>query len=311
MNVLKRLGVLSLLLIALVACSSQNSLDKVVMTYVSAPLNVPSIIEKDKSLFEQALKAEDIAFEYSNLTTGPEQTQALASGDVQILNCVGSTSLILAAANDADIKILTMYSRSSEPFALFSNDKNINSPQDLKGKKIVGPTGTVLHQLLVTYLAQEDMSIKDVEFVNMSIPDAMAALSNKNTDVALLAGPAAFNAQQADYHLITTAKGLLNSTLVVGVSQEFYDNNKVAVDAFLKTQAEILDFMENNYDETIKIVAKELDLDEKAVKEMYEQYDFDPTISEQDIKDMQETADFMYKNEMIEKEVNINNLIIK
>ncbi len=29
-----------------------------------------------------------------------------------------------------------MYSRSSEPFALFSNDKNINSPQDLKGKKI-------------------------------------------------------------------------------------------------------------------------------------------------------------------------------
>ena len=303
---------LLLFVVVLVACSQNGKeLDKVVATYVSSPLNVPSIIEKDGSYFEKAFKEKDISFGYSELTTGPEQTQALASGDVQFLNCVGSTSVILSAANDADIKILDMYGRSSKAYTLFSHDKNIKSAKDLKGKKIGGPTGTVLHELLVAYLASANLTIDDVDFVNMTIPDAMAGLSNKSIDVALLAGPAAYNAEESGFNLVTTGEGYINATLVVAVTQEFYDNNKKAIETFLDTQKEILKYMDENYDETIKKVAKELDLSEKAVKTMYKQYDFKSEITEQDIKDMQKTADFMLENGMIEKEIDVKSLMIK
>ncbi|WP_423363486.1 ABC transporter substrate-binding protein [Mycoplasma sp. P36-A1] len=312
MKNIKKILVLALLLVVSVGCSNNNkALDKIVATYVSAPLNVPSIIEKDGKYLEKALKEKDIAFDYSNLTTGPEQTQALASGDVQILNCVGSTSVILSAANGADIKILDMYGRSSEAYTIFSHDKSIKSAKDLKGKKIAGPQGTVLHELLVAYLKSADLTLDDVEFVNMTIPDAMAALSNKSVDASLVAGAAAYNAEKSGLNLVTTGKGYINATLVVAVTQEFYDNNKEAVEIFRNTQKEILKYMDENHDATIKKVAKELDLDEAAVKTMYKQYDFSTEVTDQDKKDMQKTADFMLENKMIEKEVNVEDLFIK
>ena len=103
------------------------TVDAVQATYVESPLNVPSIVEKEKGLLAESFAEEGIEFGYSNLTTGPEQTQALASGDIQFLNAVGATSVILSASNGADIKIMSMYSRSPEAFMLFTNLEGIES----------------------------------------------------------------------------------------------------------------------------------------------------------------------------------------
>jgi len=302
------LGLL-LLTVTLTGCTSGQKVENIVMTYVSSPLNVPSIVEKNQGAFQQAFSDAGYTFEYSNLTTGPEQTQALASGSVQFLNCVGSTSVILAAANGADVKILDMYSRSSKPFTLISNDDSINSPEDMRGKTVGGPVGTVLHELLVAYLASGNMSIDDVNFVNMGIPDALAGLSNGSVDVAMLAGPAAFNAQK-EFHLVTTGEGLINSTLVVAVSNDFYQNNKEAIDIFRNVQQDTLAYITNNNDSALQMVADELDLSLNDVKEMYAMYDFNSAITAEDIANMQKTADFMLENGMIDNAVNVQDLII-
>ena len=95
-------------------CSSKSSdvkeskLDKLVLTYVTSPLNVPTIVEKDQQILNKTFEDMGISIEYAEITSGADQTQALASGDVQILNAVGATSVILSAANDADINVLSM-----------------------------------------------------------------------------------------------------------------------------------------------------------------------------------------------------------
>jgi len=103
---------------------------KVIATYVQAPLNVPSIIEKNKHFLADAYKKNGIAFDYSTITSGAEQTTALASGDIQILNCVGGSSVLLAAANGADMKVLSVYSTAPKAFVLFGKNKAITRPQD-------------------------------------------------------------------------------------------------------------------------------------------------------------------------------------
>ena len=183
------------LMVSMVGCGSttkESNLDKLVITHVTSPLNVPSIVQKDKNMFENEFSenGKKIAVEYAEITSGADQTQALASGDVDVLYAVGGTSVVLAAANGADIKVLNMYSRSPEAFCMYSQDANIKSAEDLRGKTIVGPVGTNLHQLLIAYLEKAGMSIDDVNYVNMSIPDAKAALDGKSADVALLAGAA-------------------------------------------------------------------------------------------------------------------------
>ena len=73
----------------------------------------------------------------------------------------------------------------------------------------------------------------------------------------------------------------------------------------------VMKFINENYDETMEIVAKELDLDKSAVEEMFKQYDFSLETTDADVKAFQNVADFMLKTGMIENEVNAEDLFIK
>lgn len=292
--------------------TAEFTVDKIGVTYVKSPLNVPSIVEKEKGIFTQAFAEYNLPVEYSNLTAGPEQTQALASGDIQFLYAVGATSVILSASNGADIKILNTYSRSPEAFRLFAGkDSAISSAADLKGKKIAGPKGTILHELMVSYLATAGLTEKDVEFLSMTIPDSQAALAGGTVDCALLAGPAAYNMQKDGYQVVTTGKDLVDATIVVATSQSFYDKNPLLVKRFMEAQDQIQTYIEENPEEILEIAAKETELDISAVKEMYPMYDFSTKITEADITSMKNTERFMKENGMIENDVDIDSLILK
>ena len=302
------------LMTSMVGCSSTNesNLEELTITHVTSPLNVPSIIQKNKNMFAEEFKAngKEMTVNYAEITSGADQTQALASGDVDILYAVGGTSVISAAANGADIKILNMYSRSPEAFCMYSHDENIKSAQDLKGKTIAGPVGTNLHQLLVAYLEKAGMTIDDVNSVNMAIPDAKAALDGKSADVALLAGPTAYKANKQGYNLVTNGKGLTDAVIAVAVTEKFYNEHKEDLEIFKQAEANIIKYMNENHDKAMEIVAKELDLDKSAVEDMFKQYDFSLETTDADVKAFQNVADFMLKTEMIENEVNVKDLFI-
>lgn len=292
---------------------SQSKLDKLTITHVTSPLNVPSIIQKNKNIFTDTFtkNGKEIEVKYAEITSGSEQTQALASGDVDVLYAVGGTSVVLAAANGADIKILNMYSRSPEAFCMYSTDESIQSAEDLRGKTVAGPVGTNLHQLLVAYLEKAGMTIDDINYVNMSIPDAKAALDGGSIDVALLAGPTAYKAKEQGYHLVTNGKGLTDAVIAVAVREDFYNKYKNELEVFMNAQADIIKFINENHDETMDIVAEELDLDKAAVEEMFKQYDFNIEVTDEDRKAFQNVADFMYETEMIEAPLNTETLFIK
>ena len=290
------------------AADAETSVDKLTVTYVTSPLNVPTIIEKDQGIFEKEL---GVPVEYAELTSGADQTQALASGDVQVLYAVGATSVILSAANGADIKVLNMYSRSPKAFCMYSKDESLTTPESLKGKTIAGPTGTNLHELLVSYLAQADMTLDDVNYVNMSIPDAKAGLDGGSVDVALLAGATAYNAEQQGYHLVADGEDLISALIAVATTQKFYDEHPDVIEKLNAAQDEIAAYMSDSQDETMETVAAALDLDVDAVKEMYGFYDFSTKITDADKEGFQKTADFMYESGMIENELDVNTLFIQ
>ena len=306
------------LVVSMVGCTQKKedqalTLDKLTITHVTSPLNVPSIIQKDKNMIENEFKnhGKDLKVEYAEITSGADQTQALASGDVDILYAVGGTSVISAAANGADIKILNMYSRSPEAFCMYSANNDIKSAKDLKGKTIAGPVGTNLHQLLVAYLEKAGMTIEDVNFVNMSIPDAKAALDGKSVDVALLAGPTAYKASKQGYNLVTNGKGLTDAVIAVAVTNKFYNEHKAELEVFQEAEKNVIKYMNDNYDETMDIVAKALDLEKSEVEEMYKQYDFNLDVTQADRDAFKNVADFMLKTNMIDKNVNTDDLFIK
>ncbi len=304
-----------IMILGLAACGSIPTegftVDTVTTTYVSAPLNVPSILEKEQQGLSKVYEEMGLKFAYSDLTSGADQTAALASGDIQILNAVGGASVLLAAANGADIAMISMYSRAPGAFCMYSKDDSLTSPESLKGKTIAGPKGTNLHELLVAYLGTGGMKVEDVNYTNMDIPSARAALEAGSIDVALLGGAAAYNADKAGFHKICDGEGLIAATICTATSRDFYEKNPEIIHAFVDEQARILKYMEENPDEAAAITAKAIDTPLEDVQQMLPLYDFSMEISEEDLQMFQATEEFLYNAGMIENHVDVKSLVLE
>ncbi len=304
--------ILTLATASLAGCAKKNNgekLSEINLTYVKSPLNVPSIIQKQDDLFGKEFKKDNIKVNFHEITTGPEQTQALAAGEIDFLHALGGTSALIAASNGVELKILNTYSRSPKGFMILTNNNSIKSAADLVGKKVAGPKGTILHQVLISALDKEGLSMDDVEFVNMGIPEASAALSDGSVDAALIAGPAALKAMKSGSKLIANGEGLVDGIIVTAVSTDFAEKHPEIVERFMKVEKETLEYVNNNFDEAMEKVAKEVDLSLEETKELYAWYDFSLDITDKDISSLEDTQDFLIKNKLQEKKVNIKELI--
>ncbi|EGT3851071.1 NrtA/SsuA/CpmA family ABC transporter substrate-binding protein [Clostridioides difficile] len=304
--------ILTLATASLAGCAKKNNgekLSEINLTYVKSPLNVPSIIQKQDDLFGKEFKKDNIKVNFHEITTGPEQTQALAAGEIDFLHALGGTSALIAASNGVELKILNTYSRSPKGFMILTNDNSIKSAADLVGKKVAGPKGTILHQVLISALDKEGLSMDDVEFVNMGIPEASAALSDGSVDAALIAGPAALKAMKSGSKLVANGEGLVDGIIVTAVSTDFAEKHPEIVERFMKVEKETLEYVNNNFDEAMEKVAKEVDLSLEETKELYAWYDFSLDITDKDISSLEDTQDFLIKNKLQEKKVNIKELI--
>ncbi|HGS9832956.1 TPA: ABC transporter substrate-binding protein [Clostridioides difficile] len=304
--------ILTLATASLAGCAKKNNgekLSEINLTYVKSPLNVPSIIQKQDDLFGKEFKKDNIKVNFHEITTGPEQTQALAAGEIDFLHALGGTSALIAASNGVELKILNTYSRSPKGFMILTNNNSIKSAADLVGKKVAGPKGTILHQVLISALDKEGLSMDDVEFVNMGIPEASAALSDGSVDAALIAGSAALKAMKSGSKLVANGEGLVDGIIVTAVSTDFAEKHPEIVERFMKVEKETLEYVNNNFDEAMEKVAKEVDLSLEETKELYAWYDFSLDITDKDISSLEDTQDFLIKNKLQEKKVNIKELI--
>ncbi|NMS88482.1 aliphatic sulfonate ABC transporter substrate-binding protein [Clostridioides difficile] len=304
--------ILTLVTTSLAGCAKKDDVEKlseINLTYVKSPLNVPSIIQKQDDLFGKEFKKDNIKVNFHEITTGPEQTQALAAGEIDFLHALGGTSALIAASNGVELKILNTYSRSPKGFMILTNDGSIKSAADLAGKKVAGPKGTILHQVLIAALDKEELSMDDVEFINMGIPEASAALADGSVDAALIAGPAALKAMKSGSKLVANGEGLVDGIIVTAVSTDFANKHPEIVERFMKVEKETLEYVNNNFDEAIEKVAKEVDLSVEETKELYAWYDFSLDITDKDISSLEDTQNFLIKNGLQEKKVDIKELI--
>lgn len=289
--------------------SQKNVPKSISISYVKSPLNVPSIVEKREKLFENEFSKDNIKITYPQITEGSKMTEAVAAGSLDFCNAIGATSVILAAANGVDIKIIGVYSRAPKAFTIMAKDPSIKSMKDLKGKKVVGPKGTILHQLLLGALEKDSLKSSDVQFINMGIPDGVSALLSGSADAALVAGASVDNAKKNGAHVITTGEGILDATIVIGVSGKFLKKYPDIVKRYLKVHDKSLSFMKNSKDKAYNYTSEEVKLSLDQIKAMYDLYDFNPKITNKDIKDLNDTKDFLMKNGMLKKNIDVKSLI--
>lgn len=272
------------------------------VTYVTAPFNVPSIVEKHQGILEADFGALGIKIERPEITSGAKQTEAIAADAIDIASVLGGASAILAKANGVDVRVIAVYSRSPKAFALMTRADGPATLADLKGKKIAGPKGTTLHQLLAAALASTGLTISDVDYINMDLPTARAALLSGQIDVATLAGNNAIAVEKAGGKTLATGEGLIHPTTVIAASGKFIDAHPDLVEAYLAAHRKSLDFLSASREEALKIAADEQKISVDDAQAQLPLYDFTPTLTDADIANLEADQAFMIDNGMLPKD---------
>jgi ABC-type nitrate/sulfonate/bicarbonate transport system substrate-binding protein len=105
---------------------------------------------------------------------GPKIIQALGGGSIG-LSFVNSTAALLGLAGGAiPLRFVSIPTDPSRLFAVLSAP-GIDSVPKLAGKRVAATGGTALHYFLARVLAKFDMSLKDIEFVNLPAADGQSA----------------------------------------------------------------------------------------------------------------------------------------
>lgn len=272
------------------------------VTYVSAPFNVPSIVIREKGYLDAAFAAHNIKVESPEITSGAQQTQALAAGEIDIASVLGGTSAILAKANGADIKVIAAYARSPKAYFLMTRADGPATLLDLKGKKIAGPKGTVLNQLLVAALASQKLTVDDVEYINMDLPSARAALLSGQVDAVTLAGNNAVMVEQAGGKALVSGEGLIKPTTLIATRTQFLEEHPDLVQVYFEAHRKALEFMAAHPDEALEIAAKEQKISTEEARKQMPLYDFTPAMTDDDIVNLTADQSFMIEAGMMPKD---------
>lgn len=311
MILLTRLAAACGLAVALVQpAAAAEKLDKLAITYVTSPFNVPSIVMRSKGFLDDAFKPLGITLSAPEITSGAQQVQALAAGEVQIASVLGSASAILGQANGVDVKVIAAYSRNAEAYQILTRADGPKTVAELKGKTVAGPKGTTLHQLLGAALVKNGLKLGDVDHINMDLPSARAALLAGKVDAVTLAGTNALAVEAAGGRILATGEGLIDPTTVIGVRADLLKDHPEVVEAYLAAHRKALAFMASNPDEALKLAADDQKISLADARRTLGWYDFTLKMTDKDVVNLNADQDFMIEAGMLKSRIDIGKALI-
>ena len=266
------------------AVSAATMPETISITYVKAPFNLQNIVMKERGMLEDAFKADGVKINWRVINSGAVQGQAMASGDLDFSAVMNTASVLMAAGAGNPIGIATGVGHPEKVFAIIGKPGTNYSIRDLKGRKVVGPKGTVLHQLLVAALVKEGMSISDVDFV--------------------------IKANEAGAKTITTCEGLVTPNLVMAVRRAFAEQYPEAYEKVVATNRAALAWIREHKDEALAMGAKEQGISVENAAKLYDWSGFYDTLGESDVKGLEADQKFLVENGMMEKTVDVRSLLM-
>ena len=309
---------LCLILCAIIAVSAfasgkkeQQQLKEINISYVRSPFNLPLIIMKEKGMAEKAFGEKGIKVNYYEITSGAKQTEAIAAGSLDIASVINSVSVILANAAGNPVEIFAGFSKPEQMFTIMTTNPDVKTPADLKGKKVAGPKGTVLNELLVAALNKEGMTIADVEYINMGIPNAVQAMLSGKVDCALAAAASVVAAEKNGARILVTCEGYVSPLLISACSKDFAKNHADMLKIYTATYKEAKAWMEANMDEALAIGAKVQDISMEDAKKLYSWSNFTDHLTDADLDALDYDISFMVDTGMIEKSIDKKDFVNK
>lgn len=279
-------------------------------SYVSRPINIPSIVAQEKKMFEDEFAKDSIEFKWHNITAPSNQLEALAAKSLDFSNSLNYVSPILAKASGNDITIVSSYTRFPKGISFVVKPNGpITTIADLKGKKIALQKGTMLHEMLIRALSEVNLTTKDLELVNMDSSAGAAALVAGQVDATILPEPLLSKAiASGTVQELRSAEGLIPGLTVIAVRSDFAKTHPDLVKRYLEVHQASIDWSKANLEEAFAMTAEQNQMPIPGVKSLYPKFNFEMSLNQ--VKDdLLKSATFLQNEGMIRPDVDLNKLV--
>jgi taurine transport system substrate-binding protein len=264
-----------------------------------------------KGFFEEELGVEVNIIEFS----AGDIRNALVSKNIDFA-LLGSSSATLGIASGIDVEVIWIHELLGDAERLVAkNGSNINSLQDIVGKKIATPFATTTHYSLLKALELNGISEKDITLLDMQMPEVYAAWQRGDIDAAYAWEPTLSNLLKDGTTIISSkemaAKGVVTSNVEV-VRREFAQKYPDIVTKYIKAVNKSINLYNENQVEAVKTISDALEItQEEALKQMQgsiwltakQQLDsayFGTSDKKGDlVNSLKDTADFLYEQKSL------------
>lgn len=169
-----------------------HTADKVVIGFVDVTgtglISDTLGVARDKGYIEEELSAIGVTAEFVPMTgAGPAINEALASNNLDV-GFLGDVPALIGKASGIDTQIISFSGLNNGASLVVKKDSGYTSVNDLKGKKIATQKGAFMHKVLIDILTENNVSINDVEFVNMNAQSSAEAFVSGNVEGVVVGG---------------------------------------------------------------------------------------------------------------------------
>ncbi len=270
------------------AAEAAISLETVKVGYIPILGFAPYFVAQEKGYFEE----QGLNVEMELFRSGDPMIAPLSQGQLDVGGGETGPALFNAVNLGLDVKVVGALAAQPEGYGAvpllvrteLSESGEVTTPADLAGRKVaVNIERGTAEYLLANALAQNGLSLDDVEMVSIPFPEIQAALANSAVDAAILPHPLAGRALgEGDAVVLVNGDQIVdnpqNGVIYFGRRLLEPENREVAVRflvAYLKAARELQGDAFRSNDELVNAIVEWTGVPEPAVRNGVAYY-FDP-----------------------------------
>lgn len=214
------------------------------------------LLAKELGLVEE--KFPNTKINWVQFDSGRDVNTAMASGAID-LGLAGSVPVVTGIANNLPYQVYYIHDVIGEAESLVvKQDLNIQSFEDLKGKRLAVPFGSTTHFSLLKALDLKGIDQSEVEILDMQPQDILAAWQRGDIDGAFVWHPTLGKIKESGGQVLITAEELANEGIITAdigiVNKEFAEQYP----KFIADYKSVLDEGIAKYKEDANAVAQTL-----------------------------------------------------
>lgn len=246
--------------------SQVKSLGQITFGWNAWPGVLPYLVAYDQGFF----KAEGLEVKMVEEDSYGKMLNDLVAGKIDFSGDIALIDVVEKVSKGEGLKIISAVDYSNGADGIVAKKEIINI-SELKGKKVAVEKGTLGEYLLYDALKKNNLTLLDVQDVNMTAQEAVQAFIRGEVDAAVTYEPDYTQAVKDGngWRIYTSADSPGLITDVTTFKSDFVAKNPAKISAVVKSYFKAVDFIAANPDKAYEIGAKYFKIKASEFKEQY------------------------------------------